>query len=125
MEEPVAPAPLLCTYCHQPILPTYYFCPNCGTKINNAPLSTSVGSQLLLYAHSAILPPILYITVGKWQAVKYYKSSDPKTKNIGAIAIIIMTVSTLITIWLTYALTEAAIQSQVAGINADMSAQGQ
>jgi hypothetical protein len=122
MDPIPATAPLVCPYCHQPVLPTYYFCPNCGTKLNLAPLSTSVGTQAWIYAFSAILPMILFIMVSKWPGITYYKSSDQKAKSIGTIAIIILTASTLITIWLGYVWTMEAIQSSVNSINADMSA---
>lgn len=65
---------------------------------------------------------ILFIMVSKWPGITYYKSSDPKAKSIGTIAIIILTASTLITIWLAYVWTTEAIQSSVNSINADMSA---
>ena len=116
---------MICPYCHQPVLPTYYFCPNCGTKLNSAPLSTSPSTQAWIYAFSAILPMILFIYVTKWRGITYYKSSDPKAKQIGTIAIIILAASTLITIWLGYVWTMEAIQSSVNSINADMSAQRQ
>jgi hypothetical protein len=120
--EPQSAAPLVCPYCHQSVLPAYYFCPNCGTKLNLAPLSTSIGTQAWIYAFSAILPMILFIYVTKWPAITYYKSSDQKAKSIGTIAIAILAASTLITIWLGYVWTMEAIQSSVNSINADMSA---
>jgi hypothetical protein len=76
----------ICSFCHQPILPQYYFCPNCGAKINSAPLSTTVGTQAWIYAFSIILPMILFIFVTRWPGVKYFKSSDRKAKLIGQIA---------------------------------------
>ena len=121
---PAAQAPLLCSHCHQPLLPTYYFCPNCGAKINNAPLSTSVGAQARLYVFSAILPALCYLFISKWQGIKYFRSSDPKTKNIGSIAILILAAATIVTVWLAYIWTQEIIQQQIAAINADMSAQG-
>ena len=62
--------------------------------------------------------------VSKWPGITYYKSSDQKAKQIGTVAIIILTASTLLTIWLGYVWTMEAIQSSVNSINADMSAQG-
>ena len=115
---------MVCPYCHQPVLPTYYFCPNCGTKLTSAPLSTTPATQAWIYAFSAILPMILFIYVTKWPGITYYKSGDPKTKQIGTIAIAILAASTLLTIWLAYVWTTEAIQSSVNSINADMSAQG-
>jgi hypothetical protein len=122
MEENVTITPLVCSYCHQPVLSSYYFCPNCGTKLNLAPLSTSVESQALLYLFSAILPLICFIFVTRWQGLRYYRSRDEKTKLIGTIAIVILILSTVITIWLAYAWTQSAIQSSINSINADFGA---
>ena len=120
---PAAP-PAVCSYCHQPVLPTYYFCPNCGNKLVSAPLSTSVATQAWIYAFSAILPMILYIMISKWPGITYFKSKDEKTKQIGSVAIIILALSTIITVWLGYVWTQQIIQSQLNAINADMSATG-
>jgi hypothetical protein len=114
-------ASAVCSFCHQPTKPEWYFCPNCGTKLNAAPLSTSVATQLGIYAFSIILPMICFIFVTKWQGIKYFKSKDPKTKLIGEIAWALIIVSTLLTIWLAYVWTQEAIQSSVNSINADMS----
>ena len=109
----------ICTVCHQPILPQYYFCPNCGNKINQAPLSTSIGTQAWIYAFSIILPMICFIFVTKWPGVKYYKSKDKKTHQIGQIAWALLILSTIITIWLVYVWTQHLIQSSVNSINTD------
>ncbi len=111
--------PNLCQFCHQPILPQYYFCPNCGVKLAAAPLSTTLPTQIGIYAHSIILPMVLFISVSKWQGIKYFKSSDQKTKKIGQIAWALLILSTIVTIWLGYALTQKMIQSSVESINRD------
>ena len=108
-----------CAVCHQPIMPTYYFCPNCGAKINEAPLSTTAGTQTWIYLFSIILPMICFIFVTKWPGVKYYKSSDPKAKQIGQIAWTLLILSTIITIWLVYVWTQQLIQSSINSINTD------
>jgi hypothetical protein len=112
----------ICPVCHQPLLPTYYFCPNCGTKVQQAPLSTSVMSQIGLYVFSIILPMICFIYVTKWHGITYLKSQDPKAKQIGVIACILLALSTLLTIYLAYVLTQQLIQSSVNSINADFGA---
>lgn len=111
----------ICPNCHQPILPSYYFCPNCGYKLSTPPLSTSVGAQVLIYAFSVILPWIAFIMITKWPGVKYFKSSDEKTKMIGAIAWSLLILSTIFTIWAAYVWTEEAIQSSIQSINTDFS----
>ena len=111
----------ICPVCHQPILPQDYFCPNCGAKLNTAPLSTTPQTQAWIYAFSIILPMILFIYVTKWPGIKYYKSKDPKAKQIGQIAWTLLIISTLVTIWLAYILTQSMIQSSINSINTDMS----
>jgi len=124
LNEPVAvinPTINACPICHQPVLPQYYFCPNCGAKINSAPLSIAVGTQLWIYAFSVILPMICFIFVTKWPGMKYYKSKDPKIHQIGQIAWALLIISTIVTIWLAFVLTQEMIQSSVNSINTDFS----
>jgi len=109
----------ICSVCHQPILLSYYFCPNCGTKVNEAPLSTSMGTQAWIYAQSIVLPMALFIFISKWPGIKYFKSNDLKTKRIGQVAWALLVVSTVFTIYLAYVWTQATIQSSINSINAD------
>ena len=115
---------LVCLVCHQPILAQYYFCPNCGAKINEASLSTTALTQVGIYAFSLILPMICFIFVTRWPGVKYFKSNDPKAKEIGQIAWALLIFSTVVTIWLAIVLTQEMIKSTTASINADMSDYG-
>lgn len=109
----------ICSYCHQKLLPEYYFCPNCGAKINSTPLSTTAGTQAGIYAFSAILPMICFIFVTKWPGVKYLKSKEEKAHKIGIVACVILTVSTILTIYLAYVWTQATIKSSIDSINTD------
>ncbi len=107
-QAPVPPAILvkkkICPQCHQPVLPEYYFCPNCGKNLEEKPLSTTVGAQIWLYTFSLILMPMTcYLIYSKWQGWKYFKSDDPKAKDIGLISIILLGVSFLLLIWITWA----------------------
>lgn len=110
----------ICQACHQPVISQYFFCPNCGAKLNSAPLSTTIKTQVWLYLFSIVLPMMGFIFVGKWPGTKYYKSKDPKTKQIGQIAWLILLVSTAITIWLAVTWTQKTIQSSLDSINIDM-----
>jgi hypothetical protein len=114
----------ICSFCHQPILPKYYFCPNCGAKLNSAPLSTTIQAQVLVYAFSIVLPMICFIFAGKWPGIKYYKSQDPKAKRIGQIAWILVILSTIFTIWFAVVWTQKFINSSVESINSDLSQYG-
>lgn len=117
---PSAAVSNICPVCHLPVLPQYYFCPNCGAKLVEPPLSTSTGTQAWIYAFSLILPIILFIFVTKWPGIKYYKSSDPKAKQIGQIAWALLILSTIVTIWLAYTWTQQIIQSSIDSINTDL-----
>jgi hypothetical protein len=112
---------MVCTICHQPVLPSYYFCPNCGAKLNTPPLSTSISSQVQLYLFSLILPVICYLAITKWKGVKYVKSSDVKTKNIGIIACVLLGLSSIVTIWYATVWTQNEIQSATSQLGADLS----
>ncbi|MEI6191363.1 MAG: zinc-ribbon domain-containing protein [bacterium] len=100
----------VCQVCHQPILPTYYFCPNCGAKLISAPLSTSVATQIGIYLFSIILPSILFLFITRWPGLKYFKSNDKKTKLIGEVALTLLILSTIFTFYFAYVWTQGAIQ---------------
>lgn len=93
------PPAMLCPQCHQPVLSTYYFCPNCGKKLNEPPLSTSITTQLLLYAFSIVLPLICYLAIGYWKGIKYLESKDRQAKQIGMIALALLLISSAVTFW--------------------------
>lgn len=114
----------ICPVCHQPVISQYFFCPNCGTKLNSAPLSTTVQTQAWIYFFSIILPMLGFIFVGKWPGTKYYKSEDPKVKQIGQIAWALLLLSTIITIWLAIVWTQKTIQSSMNSLNIDMGTGG-
>lgn len=95
-----------CKFCGFPVSENFYFCPNCGKKLKEPPLSISVGKQIGIYALSILLPPL-----GLGPGIKYILNNDSKAKMIGLVAIILTIISTVLTIWLTY----KVITSQVGG----------
>ena len=110
-------ASLICLQCHQPVLPTYYFCPNCGKKLTEAPLSTSDLAQAGLYAFSIILPFLGYLVIGYWQGIRYLRSADPKAKQIGIIALALLLASSAVMLWYSYYLFELFMKN-IVGIGA-------
>lgn len=82
-----------CPACHTQVKITDYFCFNCGAALKAKPKSLSIGSQTLLYVGSLLLPPMGYI----WGA-RYLKENNPKAKMVGWAAIVITTVSLILTI---------------------------
>lgn len=113
----VVAAPLICPRCHFPVKPEYYFCPNCGAKLSEPPMSTGVVDQLLLYAFSIILPWIAYLAITKWQGIKYLRSPDTRAKQIGLIALILLVASSVIAVWLTTVWIQGYIQQSLNDVN--------
>ena len=109
----------ICPTCHQPIISQYYFCPNCGAKLNLAPLSTTIATQAWIYVFSIILPMICFLFVGKWPGIKYFKSQDPKVKIIGYIAWTLLILSTIATIYFAIIWTQNAVQSSIDSFHTD------
>jgi hypothetical protein len=109
-------APLLCSVCHQPIRPEFYFCPNCGKDLKEKPLSVSINAQISIYALSIITPPLCFLTIKWWHGVKYLKADDPKSKEIGIIAIVLLVLSTAVAVWFLFVLTTELMQSLTGGL---------
>lgn len=107
----------ICPRCHFPTKPEYYFCPNCGAKLTEAPLGTGVGDQLLLYAFSIVLPWIAYLAITKWQGIKYLRSPDPRAKQIGAIMLVLLVASSIVAVWLTTLWIQGYIQQSLNDVN--------
>jgi len=97
---PAQNTPEICPQCHQPVSGGWYYCSNCGKNLKEAPLPVSINAQGGLYIHAIILPSLCFLSLRYWPAFKYARSSDPKTKNIGYIAIALMVISTFMTYWL-------------------------
>jgi hypothetical protein len=100
------PEQKFCPKCQFPILETYYFCPNCGKNLKLKPSATSALTQIGIYLLSALLPPL-----GLWPGIKYISQESGKAKIIGAIAIFLTIVSTVVTILLTMGLINRFSQS--------------
>ncbi len=81
-----------CPFCDNSVTPHDFFCPTCGKKIQEKPLSSSVLKQAGIYLISFILPPL-----GLWPGFKYLRQNDHKLKLIGIIAIILTVISLIIT----------------------------
>ena len=82
----------LCRFCNSPVSANFFFCPTCGKKINEPPIT--VAKQIGIYAISILLPPL-----GLWPGIKYVLQKDEKTKLVGIVAIILTIISSVITIW--------------------------
>ncbi len=87
-----------CSACNFPLTETFSFCPNCGKKIKDPPVSISLATQIGIYLLSILLPPL-----GLWPGIKYIVKHDQKAQTIGMIAILLTIVSTIFTLWVTFA----------------------
>ena len=107
----------LCRICHLELIPSYYFCPNCGTAVKETPPPTSFFSQTKLYLLSILLPFIFFIAISKWKGITYIKSEDTKSKVIGYIALILLVASTIFTFWYAYTTTMKMVTETTKEIN--------
>ncbi|HUD05171.1 MAG TPA: hypothetical protein VMR59_04245 [Patescibacteria group bacterium] len=100
----------VCPFCHFVISENMYFCPNCGKKIKEPPITTL--KEIGVYLLSVFLPPL-----GLWPGIKYLFSKDQRTKRAGVIAIILTLISSIITIWISVALFNNLSQSLNSQVN--------
>ena len=103
---------LTCPHCKQNIVNEDYFCPSCGKKLKDKPLSTSAWKQILVYLLSILLPPL-----GLWPAVKYLKQKDDKSRMIGFIAVFLTIISIILTVWFTWGFMNTFSQQLNSEIN--------
>jgi hypothetical protein len=99
------------------VRPEYYFCPNCGKKLEDAPLSTTIWAQIWLYTFTLILMPITcYLVYTRWQGLKYFRSQDPKAHRMGVTSIVLLIISIILLVWYTWQGTlwlQQYVQTQV------------
>lgn len=98
---------LFCLSCRINLDPTFHFCPNCGEKIKDMVMSTSLGKQIGIYLLSIFLPPF-----GLWPGIKYLRQTNQKAQIIGTVAIILTVVSIGISLWMSISLLKN-VQIQV------------
>lgn len=81
----------LCPICQYKIQSDWYFCPNCGKNLKEAPLDVSIGKQILIYLVSFFLAPL-----GLGWGLKYVRSTDKKVKTVGIISIVLTVLSIIL-----------------------------
>src|SRR5438270_9534411 len=95
-----------CQHCHNPVTDEDYFCPNCGKKLKDKPLSTGIGRQILVYLISFFLPPF-----GLPFAFRYFKQHDDRARIIGYVVIGLTIISVIVNIWLIVDIVNQTTQS--------------
>lgn len=83
-----------CRYCAGAITTDDYFCPSCGKKLKEKPVSTDLWPLVWLFILSALLPPL-----GIGLTIRYIRSEEEKTKLIGWISLMVMAVALIVSIW--------------------------
>ncbi|MEK7487858.1 MAG: zinc ribbon domain-containing protein [Patescibacteria group bacterium] len=78
------PEVTVCPSCQAVIAATANFCSQCGRKLKNTSLSTSVGKQVFIYLVSFFLAPF-----GLGYAFMYLKQPDAKARMIGIVSLVL------------------------------------
>ncbi len=87
---------IICPHCQKQAHDTDYFCPFCGKKLKEQPLSTSIKKQIGMYLFAVFFPPF-----GVIPAIRYVRADTQKARNIGYITLILTAAVLIITIVLT------------------------
>ncbi len=104
--QPSAPLMTTCPVCHITVPASFFFCPNCGASLRPSPPVVTLKQQISAYSVALFLPPF-----GLWYVWKYIRSSDPKTKKVGVVALTLTVISIIITIWTVVGLTNSVNQA--------------
>ncbi len=83
--------PVECPSCKTPVQPAWYFCPNCGKQLREAPIVISIPKQMLIYLVSFFLSPL-----GLSWGLQYVKYKDRRVKIVGIISIVLTVVSIIL-----------------------------
>ncbi len=87
----VAPVQTHCNRCHSEINSSFYFCPHCGHKIKEPPYHFTIIGTISILLISFLFPPF-----GLIPGIRYLKNKDKKAKLIGALAIIVTIIATVL-----------------------------
>jgi len=83
-----------CPKCDFPVIPPFYFCPNCGKKLKDPPYKFNVFKVIGLLLVSVLLPPL-----GLWPGLKLIGNSDSRAQIVGWLAIILTAAVIIVTLW--------------------------
>lgn len=95
----------VCPFCNANISLSSFFCQNCGKKLRERPLSTSILRQIFIYLVSMLLPPY-----GIWYGIKYLKQNNNNAKAIGIVAIVLTLISLMFMVVTTMSLVNTVNQ---------------
>lgn len=101
-----------CPACNFPVIPPFYFCPNCGKKLKDPPYKIEPLKILGLILLSVLLPPL-----GFWPGIKLLGNSDRRAQGIGILAIALTVISLVITVWYSIIFINAQVKSMQGQLN--------
>lgn len=84
---------LACPSCEAEIQPSWYFCPNCGKQLKEAPIVISIPKQILIYFVSFFFSPL-----GLGWGLKYIRYKDRRVKIVGIISIVLTIIAIILMI---------------------------
>lgn len=88
---------LICKSCQNPVSETYYFCPYCGKKRKEPPLSTSAGKQMGLYFMAVFFPYFAFLP-----GIRYVRQPGEKAKAVGVIVLLTAGISLMSEVYFMY-----------------------
>ena len=83
----------ICKYCKNPVVETFYFCPNCGKKIKEPPFKFSLAKAITIIVAAILIPPF-----GIIPGIKYFLKDDKRAQFIGIITIALTIIATVVMI---------------------------
>ena len=76
------------------------FCPNCGRRLVEKPVSTGVWAVLVLILVSTLLPPF-----GLGLTIRYLRSGNPTARIWGMASLILTVVVLVLAVWTTISIS--------------------
>ena len=104
-----------CPFCNNKIDAKAFYCPICGKKVREKPVSTKFWPVALLFFLSIFLPPL---NIGL--TIRYMKSADHKAKTIGKISLFVMTAVIVVACIAAYYTTKYVSDQVNSQINQEM-----
>jgi hypothetical protein len=95
----------ICKFCGQTVFTNYYFCPYCGKKLIEPPIT--MVKEIGIYLFSILLPPL-----GLWPGIKYLLQKNNRARRVGIITILLTIIATIVTLYFTI-ITVSNIQQTI------------
>ena len=90
---------VICKYCSLPISREDFFCPHCGKKLKDKPVSLGILSLSWLFILSTLVPPF-----GIGLTIRYIRAEDERARIIGWVSLGITVFALVTTVWISIGL---------------------